>query len=50
MFPKRKYKRGNLIVSDINLTKRKYFKLDLDYMIKNYPKKWHKKIYKKRCK
>lgn len=48
-FPNRKYKRGSLIVSDIELTKLKYVKVKESDLKRYYPKKWSKFLYKKRC-
>lgn len=47
--PKRKFKRGNFLVSDITLTSRRYYKLSMKQIVKDYPKFWPKLIKKKRC-
>lgn len=48
-YPKRKVKRGNFYVSDITLTSRKFYKMNLKEITKIYPKKWKRLIRKKRC-
>jgi membrane-bound lytic murein transglycosylase D len=46
---KKTFKRGALIVSDVKLTAKRYYKLSSKQMKKKYPKNWPKYIYKKRC-
>lgn len=46
---KKTFKRGSLVVSDINLTSKKYYKLSFKEMKKRYPKNWYKYIYKNKC-
>lgn len=47
--PEKTFKRGNFLVSDINLTSRRYYKLNLKQITKSYPKYWPKIIKRKRC-
>jgi membrane-bound lytic murein transglycosylase D len=46
---KKKFKRGSLIISDVNLTAKKYYKLSTKQIKNRYPKNWPKYIYKKKC-
>lgn len=48
-YPKRKYSRGTYVVSDIELTPKKYYKLSQKQMKALYPKSWGKYIDKKKC-
>jgi membrane-bound lytic murein transglycosylase D len=46
---KRQFSKGTIIASDINLTKRKYYKLTSEDMKKHLPKKWPNLVKKLSC-
>jgi len=43
------YRRGKIVVSDVNLTSRKYYKLSTEQLVKNRPRDYHKLAAKYRC-
>ncbi|MBD66922.1 MAG: hypothetical protein CME62_17095 [Halobacteriovoraceae bacterium] len=47
--PKKTYSRGSLIVSDVELTSRKYFKISDKDLVKLHPKKFYQLIRNKKC-
>lgn len=45
----RSFPRGTVVVSNLNLTKRKYFKLSAKHIRSHYPKNYYKLIRNKKC-
>lgn len=47
--PKKNYKKGTIIISDRNLTKRRYRKITKKDIINRYPKNWYKLVKNQSC-